>query len=90
MALPASVPDWLRPAGLPAHRMPSAQALRRLIAGNERYRRIRAGEAAAAGDAVRADFPFALVLGGQVVRGRIEGLGGAGYLVALEALERIL
>lgn len=63
MALPASVPDWLRPAGLPAHRMPSAQALRRLIAGNERYRRIRAGEAAAAGDAVRADFPFALVLG---------------------------
>ncbi|HOO64217.1 MAG TPA: type II 3-dehydroquinate dehydratase [Synergistaceae bacterium] len=26
----------------------------------------------------------------SVVRGRIEGLGGAGYLVALEALERIL
>ncbi|MFT4215787.1 MAG: carbonic anhydrase [Micropruina sp.] len=63
MPLPPSVPDWMRPEGLPAHRMPSAQALQRLIAGNGRRRRERAGENLAPGDAVSAAFPFALVVG---------------------------
>jgi carbonic anhydrase len=63
MAMPASVPDWMRPAGLPAHRMPSAQALQRLIAGNGRHRRERAGEHLAPGDLAPAAFPFALIVG---------------------------
>ena len=63
MVLPASVPDWMRPAGLPSHRMPSAQALHRLIAGNERHQREHSGEAAAPGDQAPAAFPFALVVG---------------------------
>jgi len=63
MALPASVPEWLRPAGLPTHRMPSAQALQRLVAGNVRYQRQRQGEGGPPGDAARASHPFALVVG---------------------------
>ncbi len=63
MALPPSVPDWMRPAGLPTHRMPSAQALQRLIAGNGRHRRESAGESQASGDVTPAGFPFALVVG---------------------------
>ncbi|MCW3159125.1 carbonic anhydrase [Micropruina sonneratiae] len=63
MAVPASVPEWLRPVGLPVHRMPSAQALQRLKAGNERYCKQRAGEGAPPGDAAPAQFPFALVVG---------------------------
>ncbi|MFT3969629.1 MAG: carbonic anhydrase [Micropruina sp.] len=63
MALPPSVPDWMRPAGLPTHRMPSAQALQRLIAGNERHQRQVAGEGQPSGDETPAAFPFALVVG---------------------------
>lgn len=63
MAIPASVPDWMRPAGLPSHRMPSAQALQRLIAGNGRHQREHTGEDAARGDQAPAAFPFALVVG---------------------------
>lgn len=63
MAAPAEVPDWLRPAGLPSHRMPSAQALQRLMAGNARYQRIVAGDQVGPGEPGQADFPFALVLG---------------------------
>lgn len=63
MAMPPTVPDWMRPAGLPTHRMPSAQALHRLIAGNERHQREHSGEAAAPGDQAPAEFPFALVVG---------------------------
>ncbi|MFT4297460.1 MAG: carbonic anhydrase [Micropruina sp.] len=63
MAVPPSVPDWMRPEGLPTHRMPSAQALQRLVAGNGRHRRECAGENLAPGDAAPAAFPFALVVG---------------------------
>ena len=63
MAAPAQVPDWMRPDGLPAHRMPSGQALQRLKAGNERHRREQAGEGLAPGDPTPANFPFALVVG---------------------------
>lgn len=63
MALPPSVPDWMRPAGLPTHRMPSAQALQRLIAGNGRHQREVAGEGQPSGDSTPAAFPFALVVG---------------------------
>lgn len=63
MAAPARVPDWLRPPDLPAHRMPSAQALQRLRAGNQRYQRHLAGEPLPPGDAGTAQFPFALVVG---------------------------
>ncbi len=63
MAFPASVPNWMRPAGLPSHRMPSAQALQRLVAGNGRHQREHTGEDAARGDQAPAAFPFALVVG---------------------------
>jgi len=61
--MPASVPDWLRPAGLPTHRMPSAQALQRLMAGNVRYLHQRAGEGGPPGHTAPAAHPFALVVG---------------------------
>lgn len=63
MAVPVSVPEWLRPSGLPLHRMPSAQALQRLKAGNVRYLKLRAGEGLPPGDSAPAEFPFALVVG---------------------------
>lgn len=63
MVVPAQVPDWMRPQGLPHHRMPSAQALQRLQAGNVRYCQQRAGNAPPPGDATPAGFPFALVVG---------------------------
>ncbi len=53
----------MRPDGLPSHRMPSAQALQRLMAGNVRYQRQRTGEQLAPGDQTPAGFPFALVVG---------------------------
>lgn len=53
----------MRPDGLPTHRMPSAQALQRLMAGNVRYQRQRTGESLAPGDLSPAAFPFALVVG---------------------------
>lgn len=43
--------------------MPSAQALQRLVAGNERYQRQRTGEHLPPGDRTPAAFPFALVVG---------------------------
>lgn len=62
MVLPPSVPDWMRPRGLPPHRMPSAQALQRLRSGNHRHLRQLSGESAG-GDMTPADFPYALVVG---------------------------
>lgn len=62
MVLPPSVPDWMRPAGLLSHRMPSAQALQRLKSGNQRHLRQLGGEPAG-GDATPAGFPYALVVG---------------------------
>lgn len=63
MAAPASVPEWLRPDGLPSLRMPSAQALQRLVAGNVRYAEQRTGAVAPPGPVHAARFPFALVVG---------------------------
>lgn len=63
MAAPVQVPEWMRPVGLPEHRMPSGQALQRLHAGNERHVKRLSGDAQAPGDPTRAAFPFALVVG---------------------------
>ena len=63
MAFPPCVPDWMRPEGLPSHRMPSAQALHRLIAGNGRHQHERTGQGVARGDEAPAAFPFALIVG---------------------------
>lgn len=62
MVLPPRVPDWMRPRGLPLHRMPSAQALQRLKSGNQRHLRQLTG-ATAGGDITPAAFPYALVVG---------------------------
>ncbi|MFT3859720.1 carbonic anhydrase [Micropruina sp.] len=63
MAALNEVPDWMRPPGLPSHRMPSAQALQRLKAGNARYVTQRSGEGHSPGSPVTAEFPFAVVVG---------------------------
>ena len=57
------VPSWIRPEGVPDHRLPSAQGLVRLRHGNERYVRKRRGEQLGPGDGRASDFPFAIVLG---------------------------